>query len=250
MYQKKWMELKDYRYTIGYTYYNEPDLLRQQISLWEKYPDKIEIIVVDDGSGEFPAYDVLKDVKFNNGPDLQLYKVTEDLGFNSHGCRNLIATVASSDNILFLDIDCQLSPTDAVFLRRVIFKESALYKFHLWNFKSKKWTMYPGHHNCFLVNRNDFWLAGGYDESFTGYHKGDREFIARLYEVTKPHKISQSFGITVVRGGRKIIIDESVDKTTYDDVNMVIKVPNRVPSDRELTGKITSKLNFSYIKLL
>lgn len=241
------MESRDCRYSIGYTYYNEPELLKQQISLWEKYPKEIEIIVVDDGSVEFPAYDVLKNVKFNNGPAISLYQVTEDLGFNSHGCRNLIATVAASDNILFLDIDCQLSPTDAVFLRRVIFKQSALYKFHLWNAPAKKWTAFPGAVNCFLVNRNDFWSAGGYDESFTGYHKGDREFLARLSKITHLHKISESFGITIVRGGRKIIIDESVDKTTYDDVNMLLKVPHKVPSDEDLSGKIATKINFSYI---
>ena len=63
------MASKDCRFTIGYTYYNEPELLRQQLNLWKHYPHQVEIILVDDGSEEFPAYDIVKD--FDN-PNFQL----------------------------------------------------------------------------------------------------------------------------------------------------------------------------------
>lgn len=241
------MESKDCRFTIGYTYYNEPELLKKQIEYWNNFPHEIQIILVDDGSCEFPAEEVLKDFTY---PNFQLWKVDEDLGFNSHGCRNLIADLAESDNILFMDIDCFMSPENVAYLKKVHFNPQKVYKFNLFNPTTKKWAEFPGHHNVFLINRDTFWQAGGYDESFTGYHKGDREFLQRLEKISTVSKITNSFGISVVRGGRKTKISPDVTKTTYDDENMILKIPKKVPSDKEIVGKITKKINFSYSRIL
>jgi len=241
------MASKDCRFTIGYTYYNEPHLLEEQMKLWERYPHQIQIILVDDGSELFPAYDIVKDINY---PNFQLWRVEKDLGFNSHGCRNLIAHVAESDNILFMDIDSQISPENIAFLKKCAFSKEKLYKFNLYNSCTYRTEDFPGHPNIFLINKETFWEAGGYDESFTGWHKGDREFMRRLDQYTELAKLSPSLGVTVVRGGRRIVVDTSVDKTTYDDNNMVIKTPALTPSDAELVGKVTTKINFPYSRLL
>jgi predicted glycosyltransferase involved in capsule biosynthesis len=241
------MVSKDCRFTIGYTYYNEPHLLEKQIEYWNNYPHQIQIILIDDGSELYPAKDVLKDFTY---PNFQLWRIEKDLGFNSHGCRNLIAHISESDNILFMDIDCFMSPENVSFLKKCNFNPEKLYKFNLFNATSKKWTEYPGHHNVFLVNKGKYWQAGGYDESFTGHHMGDREFLRRLSDYTKVSKITESLGVTVVRGGRKLVVDDLVDKTTYDDENMIIKVPKKSPSEKDLVGTVKEKINFSYSRLL
>ena len=247
MLPSKWMESKDYRFTVGYTYYNEPELLKNQLEFWLRYPHEVEIILVDDGSQKYPAYEILKDLDI---PNFQLWQVDEDLGFNSHGCRNLITKLASTDYILFMDIDCLMSPDNMGFLKKIKFKENNLYRFAMMNGVTKKYFSWPGHHNVFLVNKETFWAAGGYDESFTGYHKGDREFHRRLEAITKQSKVSDSVGITVVRGGRKSIIDEEVDKATYDDEEMLIRLPQPSPKEVDLVGKVKTKINFSYTRLL
>lgn len=241
------MESKDCRFTIGYTYYNEPDLLKKQIENWNNFPHQVEIILIDDGSCIFPAEDYLKDFDY---PNFQLWKVDKDLGFNSHGCRNLIANLASTDTVLFMDIDCFISPENVAFLKKVNFKSDSVYKFNLFNSSHISWHSFPGHHNVFIVNKHKFWEAGGYDESFTGWHKGDREFLERLEKVTKLKKISESLGITLLRGARKVEIDPKVTITTYDDEHMILKLPRKPPSQKELAGKITTKINFSYSRLL
>lgn len=241
------MELKEYRLTVGYTYYNEPKFLQKQIEYWNNYPEEIQIILVDDGSQKFPASEILNNY---SNPNFQLYRVTKDLGFNSHGCRNLIATLASSQNILFMDIDCFLNPCDAFFLKKINFNPNKHYKFNLFKQYCKTYQDWPGHHNIFLINKETFWKAGGYDESFTKYHKGDREFIARMETVSEKAKISKSLTITLERGGRKTVLDPCVDKTTYDDENMLLKIPEKPPSEKELIGKITTKINFPYERIL
>jgi len=239
------MASKGCRFTVGYTYYNEPELLKKQLELWKNYPHQIEIILIDDGSQEYPAYDIVKDFE---RPDFQLWQVDEDLGFNSHGCRNLIAQLAGCDTILFSDIDCHFSPETMAFLKTVDFSKERLYKFSMYSSKTFVYSAWPGHPNVFAVNREIFWQAGGYDESFTGWHTGDREFLLRLKEITKESMIERHLGFTVVRGGRKCIVDESVDKTTYDDDAMTIKIPHKMPDN--LKNTVTKKINFSYSKIL
>ena len=240
------MASSDHRLTIGYTYYEDPDLLQEQIELWKLYPSLVEIIVVDDGSSVFPAENFLKDLKIL--PTLKLFKVNENLGFNSHGCRNLIATVASSDYILFLDLDCHLNPNDVGYLRTVSYNKNSLYKLASFSKKTGSFNE-EGHVNVFIVNKEKYWEAGGYDESFTGYHYGDREFMNRLFplvDIRSLHPLS----CTIVRGKRTVIIDENITKTDYDNYANIMIAPIKKLKYAEMQGTVKTKLNFSYTQVL
>ena len=87
------------------TYYDDPNYLQQAIKTWNTYEIPISIILIDDGSPQYPASEVLSQFTISNNVNVSLYKVTEDIGFNSHGCRNLGAAVSKSDWLIFLDID-------------------------------------------------------------------------------------------------------------------------------------------------
>lgn len=241
------MDSKDYRLTIGYTYYDEPELLKNQIDHWLRFPSEIQIILVDDGSQKYPAYDFLKDLDI---PNFQLWQVEKDLGFNSHGCRNLIAKIAPTDFILFMDIDCLISPDQVGYLKRVRFNPEKMYRFAMMDSSNNKYHPWPGHLNVFLVNKHKYWEAGGYDESFTGWHKGDREFHRRLHKVVRPAKLTNSLGITVVRGGRKAVLDPSLNRTVYDDDAMLIRLPKKPPKEKDIVGTIEEKINFPYTRKL
>jgi glycosyltransferase involved in cell wall biosynthesis len=239
------MASKDYRFTIGYTYYEDPELLQEQINLWKYYPPGIEIIVVDDGSSIFPAEDLLKDIKIQ--PHIKLYEVDEDLGFNSHGCRNLIASVASSEFILFCDIDCQFPPSDIANLKTKKFNSNSTYRFGSYSISSYRHSK-QGHVNVFVVNKEKFWEAGGYDESFTGWHYGDREFLDRLEKITDNRILSMS--CTIVRGKRETIIDEDIVKTEYNNYSNTLKTPIKEKTYAEMRGTVETKINFSYTQVL
>ena len=241
------MESSVPRVTIGYTYYEEPDLLEQQIQLWEKYPPEVEIVLVDDGSSIYPAKKILD--KFKLPPNLKLYTVDEDLGFNSHGCRNLIATVASSDTLLFLDIDCTLNVNDVAYIRTVSFNKESLYTFFMYEPNTNIFR-FTGHVNVFIVNKEKYWEAGGYDESFTGWHYGDREFMERLLLITKKRTLG-SVSCNLWRGKRDVIYTNDATRTQHDNDNHSMLVPaNKQKSYAEMKGTVKTKINFPYTQIL
>ena len=90
---------ENHRLTVGYTYFEEPDRLKQQINIWKRWPANVDIFLVDDGSEIFPAKDIIDSHLHLEDwqPTFQLWKCTRNLGFNSHGCRNLIAKYAQTD---------------------------------------------------------------------------------------------------------------------------------------------------------
>ena len=133
----------------------------------------IHLQVIDDGSQITPASEIIKDGAAN----ISLYRVTEDLGFNSHGCRNLGMKVAPTSWVLLSDIDMiyPISTLNEILLDIEHFKisQDLYYQFKLINYKSTTF-------NNFLVHKDTFWKTGGYDEEFTGLHYGDRTFLANL----------------------------------------------------------------------
>ena len=66
------------------TYYDDPNYLQQAIKTWNTYEIPISIILIDDGSPQYPASEVLSQFTISNNVNVSLYKVTEDIGFNSH----------------------------------------------------------------------------------------------------------------------------------------------------------------------
>lgn len=261
MYKKTWLESQgiqlnndkmEPRLTICYTYYEEPVELKRQIALWENYPPGVLIFVVDDGSSKYPAFDILKDVYFPYGVDIQLWRCTRDLGFNGHGCRNLAATYAPTEPIMFLDIDITLNPCDVGHLRRLQHAYGRVGKFSMYREYEKGWEPYPGHLNCFITTKETFWDAGGYDESFVGLHTGDRDFHEALAKVSSPVNLGCS--LTLHRGGRGVTVDPyRVTKgmpITYDNDNMMIYYPVPPVPKHELQGTVTNKVNFPHLRLL
>jgi glycosyltransferase involved in cell wall biosynthesis len=159
--------------TLGTTYYNSPELLIDFIDYHKQYFD--EIIVVDDGS-DLPAEDYIKD-----RDKIKLYRVPLDYGFNSHGCRNLIMKETSNDwNVLF-DVDrAFIDPKAAIqTIKNRKLKEQTVYLFEMFSNYNFPKTIHPSV-NDFLIHRNHFWSAGGYDEELIGMRTGDRQYREQL----------------------------------------------------------------------
>ena len=92
-------------FNIIHTYYNEESFLIKRLekySYCEDYYNKI--IIIDDASIK-PAEPIIKDYNLN----IDLYNVLYDIGFNSHGCRNLGMDKTDCEWNLLIDIDWEIS---------------------------------------------------------------------------------------------------------------------------------------------
>jgi hypothetical protein len=237
------------RVTLGYTYFDNPDYLTRQLELWKTYPAGVDIFVVDDGSEMYPAIDILKYYEPEHfQPTLQLWKVTRDLGFNSHGCRNLIAKYSTTDPIQFLDMDMFLPAGQIAALKKIIVKEDVTYHHRCYLHRLQTIWDHPGHMNCFLIHKDTYNKNKGYDESFTGHHYGDREFLERLYangvEKAKTNLVMELHGQP-----RHGIVTGKVNKTEYMDEDTFL-APLPIPEVGKLRGTKKQRLDFPFVKIL
>lgn len=225
--------------TIIQTYYNERFYLETQIERWNNYNTPVNIILIDDGSQIEPAENVLKEHTLNDNINFSLYKVTEDIGFNSHGCRNLGARLAQSNWLLFQDIDYTLQPAHLKRLQTDPLDLNSWYELNA-KFQGRGNTYMAL--NQFLIPRKLFLDSGGYDESFVPFHYGDRELLSHLEK--KYQKINLDWLVlTCRRGGRKAKESNTEKIPVYDDENMLIYTP---PFRIESIIYKDTKLNFTW----
>ncbi|NBO70564.1 glycosyltransferase family 2 protein [bacterium] len=243
MRQRKCLRLSRNNLTIIHTYYNEQSLLETQIERWNVYNQPINIILIDDGSQKVPAIDVIKQHTLKDYINFSLYRVTEDIGFNSHGCRNLGARLANTDWLVFLDIDYTIQPSDLARLKEDPLDPDSWYemnaKFH------GRGDSYMAL-NQFVIPKKMFLEHGGYDESFVPFHFGDRDLLNRLASRYNKKNLDWLI-LTCRRGGRKAIIDENAEIPIYDDENMVFYTKKL---DESKLKRIDTKINFEWTQLL
>lgn len=160
--------------TLGTTYYNCPDEMLKFVDNHLDYVD--HLIIVDDGSKLSQKCVFYLDAH----PKISLYSLKEDLGFNSHGCRNLVAKMCETDWLLFLDIDRYMPKESLLRLREHLphLDKNTRYSFKAhfleWNRRVHDSV------NDYLISTNTFFSVGGYDEEFVGIRDGDRIFFSQL----------------------------------------------------------------------
>lgn len=199
------------------TYYNELSYLEQwyeRVSFINKHrPGCADFILVDDGSQSQPAHDYLVKRREKN---IRLYVVTKDVGFNSHGARNLAMKHTRTNWNVFLDIDRRLSDSTmlSVVDERNQFKKHETYQF------TSTLDGSPSL-NDYVVHKDDFWECGGYDEEFANFHYGDRLFLDCLHSFCKPvHR--KDWMMDYTRNARKVVKTSDTPITLYPDDNTLI----------------------------
>jgi glycosyltransferase involved in cell wall biosynthesis len=186
-------------FTLIVPYYRNRVMLREQIRTWEDYPDAVSIILVDDGSPE-PALDVVREhAPAALLPRLTLYRIDVDIPWNRGGARNLGAKLAATDWILHVDIDHVLPPPCAERLLQFEAEPRSWYRFERYRNgcadETRKKDKIPDavefgkihpHIDSYLVTRERYWLAGGYDEDYSGCLGGGSPFLKALERVAAP----------------------------------------------------------------
>lgn len=238
-------------------FYLNRSMLELQAREWARWSPKakaqIEIIIVDDGSPE-PAADV--DLGCTVPIELSIYRVTEDRPWHQHAARNLGAHVAQGPWLLLTDMDHVLTAhnADALLKRLGKLDPGTAYFLHrieastgLATLAADGITPKP-HPNSFVMTRDLYWQAGGYDEDFCGIYGTDGLFKSRLFQLADEGLIKH---VALTRYWREIVPDAST--TTLP------RKEGRKPGDKEAValrkkaegreGQITT-LNFPWERVI
>lgn len=177
------------------------------------------MIIVDDGSRKENC--ISKFVKPSN--KIKTYRVCSDLGFNSHGCRNLIVNQSSNDWIALIDIDRRFHDPEYTFksLSQKKLKHNVRYVFMT---HKKDIGLYVHRSvNDFLINRNHFLSVGGYDEEIVGQRWGDREFFDQLRTFGGSEMVLNDIDLIITKGPSMILEKGRVTwkTTTYKDLDLI-----------------------------
>ena len=123
--------------------------------------------------------------------NIKAYEATLDVGFNNHGCRNLLMLESTTHWNMLMDIDVYMEPTMVTAMVRNPLKEENIYVFKVAfdhpddpndydHVDPKKILKFISHPNTWLITKPAFWSGGGYDIEFTGMRHGDAEFFLSL----------------------------------------------------------------------
>ncbi len=160
--------------TIVHAYYENPRMLARQIKNWrDMRADNLSVIVVDDGSPEYPASSVLALIPELN---LSLYRIEVDVRWNWLAARNLGMHKARDEWCLLLDMDHIVPPETYRALAYGLHDPGTIYRFSRINSDASR---LPPHRNIWFMTRDMFWKVGGYDEALSGYYGTDGEFLRR-----------------------------------------------------------------------
>lgn len=221
------------RLTLGTTYYENPDNLLLFISNHIGYVD--ELIVVDDGSSLYPIENYMDQLQY---PNLKVYKVTKDYGFNSHGCRNLIVKQSTNDWMILLDSDrAIINPKEFLEnIKRKTLKTNVRYRFLAHTFKIGE-GIHPSV-NDYLIHRDHFLSVGGYDEELMGIRNGDRFFFYQL--LNHGHEVTLRNCEIILLREASILSDNFIksDNDTVERLNEVmyaISYRARIPNPKKST---------------
>jgi len=212
--------------TLVSPYYNSPELIKEQIIIWESYSDIVKqnltIILVDDGSEKEAKNYINIDLIRDNNVDFRLYRILENKGWNSYGANNLGICMADTKWILRVDLDWIIpnNVMESIINNQTLsYNDKKMYKFNaVYHNTDEKVECGP---NIFLIPKWLFWVVGGYDEDFSGnYGWAD---ILFLYLLEVKHKVLPEFldnlCIEAVLGGstHELSRDNKFNKEIYTE---------------------------------
>lgn len=187
-------------FTLVMAYYENGGMLERHFEEWSSYPDvTFKIIIVDDGSQNDPAIDHVRDCKF----PFELYRIKTDIPWNQNGARNLGMT-HSEGWCVVTDMDHLLTKSQFEKLRKLRLDKATHY---VPGRRKANGERYKRHPNSYVLHKDLYWKAGGYDESFSGYYGTDSTFRRQLAAVSQRVELGELFYLTLY--GRDIIPDAS-----------------------------------------
>jgi len=168
--------------TFVIPYYENPLMLARQVQSWVGYREDLRnhlsVIVIDDGSPDTPAADVLRGKLLPF--DLRLFRIGVDVRWNWLAARNL-GMFHARDWCLLTDMDHQVPQGTLETLIYGKVEPFTVYRFkRVESIGFQTWADIPPHPNSWFMTQNSFWQIGGYDEALSGHYGTDGEYRRRV----------------------------------------------------------------------
>lgn len=166
------------RVQFVYPYYQNPNFLARQVALWLDYPTELQrhlsVIIVDDGSPDAPARDVLgnRELPFS----LRLFRIEVDVRWNWLAARNIAMHHAADTWCVLTDMDHMIPAATLDRLTACVHDTKVIYR--LSRREGSGVAIHP-HPNSMFMTRDMFWRVGGYDELLSGCYGTDGEWRRR-----------------------------------------------------------------------
>lgn len=198
------------RVTLCLAYYDNPGMLRRQLDhlddlkVWVQ--EQLELIVVDDGSPTSPAEPVFREC--TNPVKARLFRMAVDVPWNMDACRNLAVSQSETSWVLLTDIDHLVPEKTWIKILTAGLNPGQAYKFG--RVSEPDLQPYKPHPNTWLMTRELFDRAGGYDERLAGWYGTDGDFRDSVQKVAPVI----SFKEPIVRVPREVTPDASTTSLT------------------------------------
>ena len=185
-----------------FAYYENPNMLELQWREIASHPAEIkaelEVIVVDDGSPQFPAIDVRR---ASGLPAFSIFRVSKDIRWNQDAARNIGAYEARAPWLLLTDIDHVVPASSLIAILEGERSEQSFYT--LGRIKFYGGEARESHPNSYLMTKKLYWDIGGHDEDYAGVYGKDFLFrkraLRRSNEVQLPDIVLARVGTTAVK---------------------------------------------------
>lgn len=224
-------------FTLTVPYYENADFLAKQIENWIAWPSPlrpfVSIIIVDDGSPQKPARDVLCNAALPF--PIALYRIGVDVRWNWLAARNIAMHHAPEGWCLGTDMDHVVTSGLAEALVWGQHDPSVIYRFSRREHTGE--IIHP-HPNSFFMTKEIFWKFGGYDERLSGLYGSDgdarRRWVKTAPVLTLPDSLVryEKIGDSSTRSyGRKepkdAAVAEVIAARTKDWKPLVLSFPYR-----------------------
>jgi len=207
--------------TVIYPYYCQPNMFAKQIahlrSLDRSIKDRLEVIFVDDGSPINPLIP-----EWIHNLSMRYFRTDKDVEWNWPFCRNLGASKAKHDWILFSDLDHVCPERTLAMLMTGEYNPSEIYYFQ------RIWANSPTiprnpHWNSHFMHRSLREKIGGNDERLCGYYAmNEGDFLFRSREQAKWIQLMQELVVTthdLISDARcHLFRDKESGKQHYEEV--------------------------------
>ena len=171
--------------SLIHPYYNDAKRLALQLKIWQDWSDtvcqNVDITLVDDGSPE-PLNLSDADIKMfsDKGIKVSVYRILENLKWNTPGALNLGVAMAPQPWVLFQDSDCFFESAAWEKILILNHPSNRVGKFARKRYGNPKTEDLKNDRylNCtMLMHKTLFFSLGGFDEDFTGQNSGGYGFF-------------------------------------------------------------------------
>lgn len=173
--------------TLIMPYYENPRTLDAHVQRWRDWPalvrSRMRAIIVDDGSPETPASDVLLGIRMPF--PVRLLRIEVDVRWNWLAARNLGFSQAEEGWCVVTDIDHHIPAATALALITGNHMRNIIYRFSR---REHTGGVIPPHPNSWFLTKHMFWKIGGHDEALSGHYGTDGEYRRRAAK-TAPIRI-------------------------------------------------------------